>query len=569
MRKLLSPILFILISLLALPLAYSVNPIGLPQFSYDGSKGTASVTQIFESTKLKETGLVELQMYSGYAQAIIGNPTTCDPSKAYQKAVPYAFDQIGERLTITIRNENIPDGSYTPLLVHVDKCCSTGSCAAQQPFGWGYPLTSGKITFKRDAAAGTLCIQDVLQCPDGSSVGRDAGNNCNFRACPNDVDFQLSNLKIITSTDIFANTGIPLGVRFLKATKGSLGDVYALSIKNTGTANSGAQLEAYYVSKTNPFYSSISSFFSPVKLQSFAGQEGITQNPQTCKNEVGASYTLDSLAVQESKTLYIFVPYPAKDDKLAGNANYNPVGEYLLAVDAYDNCQSANIHDITGGTLNFEIDSGGNIKKDGSETSSLQQTHTYQKTIKREDVQKTTATDLLKSACSSSDVCEPASTCESMQSLIDNQYITETKAKSDISVQQRIIADTTGVTIGAVGAALIGTKAGLGLCTAFGAGTAGLGLPICLGVLASGGAILGGTIGDSFFKIFKNIDEAKLNAAGYCMPEDDGAAISLRGITTSIGKAVNDFFGTRKKVGDFVLGAIVIGFVIFLFLSRK
>ncbi len=37
---------------------------------------------------------------------------------------------------------------------------------------------------KTDNTNAVVCTQDAKLCPDGSSVGRDSYNNCEFKPCP-------------------------------------------------------------------------------------------------------------------------------------------------------------------------------------------------------------------------------------------------------------------------------------------------------------------------------------------------------------------------------------------------
>jgi hypothetical protein len=41
------------------------------------------------------------------------------------------------------------------------------------------------------------CTMDAKLCPDGSSVGRDPQNNCEFRACPGEVNGTSTEDEII------------------------------------------------------------------------------------------------------------------------------------------------------------------------------------------------------------------------------------------------------------------------------------------------------------------------------------------------------------------------------------
>lgn len=596
MGKLISPIIFILLSIIVLPFAYAINPIGLPQFSHETSKGTASVTLTFESTQLKENGLIELQMYQGFpAQAIFGNPTTCDPLKPYQKAVPYAFDQIGERLTITITNDNIPDGSYSPMLVHVDRCCSTGSCNAQQPFGWGYPLTSGNIIFKSQT---TFCTQVITKaCYPSTKQIQYFSNSCLPSGWTADISqcqqaastksFKLSNLK---KAGIF---DVPLSGQFqfltlnIGARKGNL---YYITITNTGGQAAGATLELYFVSKLNSFYNQIIGLQSQTyPLQTALGQQGITLNTiTTCKNDIGATYIIDPLAPGESKTFVVFVPVPSggskepalagqniPEDMLLGQSNYNPSGEYLLIADIFDNCQAANVYDSIGGTINFVV-SGGVTQYDQSggdvPTQFVCNPNTLQGCPKKIAIDKDklpslTDKDIVASQCISSSECSN-NNCVSMKKLVDDGFLTSTDAnKYSTSLKSTV----TGIALGTTGGVLA-CILGAGAAFTSAIFTGGLGavaaVPVAAGLCAGGGALVGGVAGYWTGEAVIAIKSNDLTKVGFCVDERQ-EKLTFEGVTTSIGKAVNEFFGTRNKVSDFVLGAIVIGFVLFLIFTKK
>jgi len=38
-----------------------------------------------------------------------------------------------------------------------------------------------------DTIGGVVCAQDAKLCPDGTSVGRDSYNNCEFEPCPSEI----------------------------------------------------------------------------------------------------------------------------------------------------------------------------------------------------------------------------------------------------------------------------------------------------------------------------------------------------------------------------------------------
>jgi len=40
---------------------------------------------------------------------------------------------------------------------------------------------------KTDDTSGVVCTKEAKLCPDGSSVGRDPHNNCEFEPCPSEI----------------------------------------------------------------------------------------------------------------------------------------------------------------------------------------------------------------------------------------------------------------------------------------------------------------------------------------------------------------------------------------------
>ena len=591
MGKLSSPIIFFILLIIGLPLAYSINPVGLPQFSKDEAKGTASVTLTIESTQLKETGLFELQMYQGFpAQAIFGNPTTCDPLKPYQKAVPYAFDQIGERLTISINNDNIPDGSYAPMLVHVDKCCSTGSCSARQPFGWGYPLTSSNIIFKRQT---TTCAQVLTKgCNPITKEIRDFPSSCltsefitDLSQCQQQAkSFKLSNLKKAGIFDVPASGQFQFFTLNLGSRKGKL---YYITVTNTG-AQSAATLELYYVSKLNSFYNKIVGAQSQVyPLQSSLGQEGLTLiSETTCRNDIGVIYSIDSLAQGTSKTFLVFVPMPSggskepqfigtnlPEDMLFGESNYNPNGEYLLVADIFDNCQTANIYDSIGGSINFVAPSGGagNIPPQSICNPATLEGCPKKLAIDKDKLSSMTDKDVVASQCISSSECSN-NNCVAMKKLVDDGFLTNADANKYSTILKSTI---TGANIGAVGGAILCITTSVAYAASV-AATGGASavispviVPTIIGLCAGGGALAGATAGYWTGEAISSIKSNDQTKVGFCVKAENEEEFTFKGVASSIGKGVNDFFGTRNKISDFVIGVIVIGFVLFLFFSSK
>jgi len=587
MKKLITILLFLF--LLALPIGSAVtldtSVYTLPKFVYDSTKGTASVTLALKSTQLKETGLLELQMSkSGFGlNAILGNIATCDSSKPYQKAQPYAFDQIGETLTITITNNEIPDGTYYPTLVHVTKCCSTGSCDALQPFGWGYPLTSATITFS--SGVGGVCALDTKQCPDGSLVGRDSGNNCEFKACPTtSINFKLSNIKRISGVkELPSGAGADSPLLYSSYVFGQ-GEIFSITVKNIGTQSSAPTLEAFFISKNNPFVTNKESNLCISPLQSVLGRAGIeTKQLSTCKGDKGAVYTLSSMNPNEEATFYIYVPYPRSQEQggspseytLAGNLNYNKEKQYFVDISLISGCDNPIFYDEIGGTLNYNINSQCTLgSSDANQT--IIDNSVRQKTIKKEDIKQTTSTDLLKSVCSTDDVCQSNAKCVPLSTLIEDGDITEDKTKQNIQEIYSKITKTTGIVGGTIGGAGVGVAlagaipsiCGVSLATGI------LAIPICLTATTLGGAYLGGSLSSSISKLFTDLGDNNLKSLGYCVPKEETTTGKFTDFIESIGKSLNDAFGgkAKTKLDDTTMGYIIlgiVGFFIMIAFTRK
>ena len=407
---------------------------------------------------------------------------------------------------------------------------------------------------------------------------------------------RMTNLKIINNLDAISG-----GIDEFLYGFGNAGEIFAVTIQNTGTEAIAPTIEAYFVSKDNPFARNREQNLCNIPLQSFLGVAGIDKlSLKTCKGEAGDTYKLSTLLPNElPKTFYIYVPYPrgaastgTVDQQLAGYPNYNKDGLYFLDVVLVDDCTNVNVLDEVGGTLGYAVSGGtrqcNNIISDyGTQQSGNQggnsvpqsdadktaiQPSARQITIARDKIAQTTATDLTKSACKESVMCVDDATCQSLQSLVEEEYISEQKAKSDVKEiknRLRVILDTAGATAGAVGGGLIGAKGGLAVCAAFGANTLGIGFPVCLGVLTLGGAVIGGTFSDTVFKLFDGYEKEDLKEIGYCVPKDDSSKKS--GIVDSIGKSINEAFGGKKKtnIDNFALGAFALGILAFLVIFKK
>lgn len=535
MGKLKSPIIFILLFFIVLPLAYSINPVGLPKFSYDASNGIASVTFTIESTLSSESGVFELQMSTSNLQSIFPNPTACDSVKPWQTAQPYQFTQIGEQKSIILVDNNIPDGTYYPLLVHVDTCCTTGSCKAQQPFGWGYPLSTS-ITFKR---------QSTTPPPTATPP----------------PTLKLSNLKRITNFDQFSALD-KTWIYLVNA------PVYAVTITNIGTQSAKGTVEAYYVSKeNNPFFTNklteLSNRNSLSPLQSVA----LIKGGETCKKDIGFSYDFGTLLAYESKTIYMQPTKPVSCDndpvkcKLDEKNNYNSNDEYLLIVNAIDDCTNGNSFDEIGGCINFGIC---DKISDSDAHNTPKDINARQSTVKREDVSKKTSQELQKSLCTDSVQCKSDAECQNLQSLKENNFLTNGEVEKRLEDHSQLISSG-----GAAGILTALSFAGK-LCPTT-IGVSGYGMPICLGLIALSGEILGNSLTSfKFSDLFNAIKSKDPTKEGYCVPKEETIDIGIfKDITSSVGKSVNNFFGTRNKITDFTLGIIVIGFLAYLFFFRN
>lgn len=112
-----------------------------------------------------EQGLVELQLQkaSGF-QSVVSAQTACDYRTPWNVHRTYTLAP-GQSATFDLTASNVPAGTYYPILVHVDQCCTDGvngfPCAAKSPWGWEYKLTPSPITFADpNANANDQCNTD-------------------------------------------------------------------------------------------------------------------------------------------------------------------------------------------------------------------------------------------------------------------------------------------------------------------------------------------------------------------------------------------------------------------------
>ena len=153
--------------------------------------------------------------------------------------------------------------------------------------------------------------------------------------------------------------------------------------------------------------------------------------------------------------------------------------------------------------------------------------------------------------------------------VLPGQTANVVRALSEIK-EIKTIVDTVGISAGAVGGGLVGAKSGLAVCAAFGVGTSGVGFPVCLGVLSLSGAIIGGTLSDTIFKLFEGYDKEDLKEVGYCVPKEGSSEFSLSGVVDSIGKSINSAFGGKQKtkIDNFAIGALALGTLAFLVIFK-
>lgn len=174
------------------------------------------------------------------------------------------------------------------------------------------------------------------------------------------------------------------------------------------------------------------------------------------------------------------------------------------------------------------------------------------KGINPNKVKSATTEDLIASSCTKTEQCESGSTCNSLKWYIDEGFLTEDDAETQIT-KARIAIDTAFAAAGGIGGAALGTVA----CTA---GVIGGVIPglVCFGVLGVSGLIIGGVTGDYVADLVGSIANKDINKFGYCTIEKTG----------------NFFDDELFKIGDFsvtglyfVLG--IVGLLVLLNLLPK
>ena len=200
-------------------------------------------------------------------------------------------------------------------------------------------------------------------------------------------------------------------------------------------------------------------------------------------------------------------------------------------------------------------------------------TEARQKTVTKNNIEILTSTELIKSSCSDSDMCESNAVCQSLDSLQEEGVITESRKKKDIQEIEKFI-DTAfvgaGATLSAVGGYIAGTTAITSggaviigsVCSTIGALTGGVGFPICLGVAAIGGGVAGGLLTKKVVSYFNDLTKKDTSSIGYCVPKEETTTkFSFTKFIESIGKGVNEVFGGKVKTH---IENTTMGYIVFL-----
>lgn len=80
-------------------------------------------------------GLLELAFYKSTFAVYQSPQSACSPDTPYNVHKQYSIGD-GESTKITLSAQGVPAGTYKAVLTHVNRCCTTGTCYALQPFGW-------------------------------------------------------------------------------------------------------------------------------------------------------------------------------------------------------------------------------------------------------------------------------------------------------------------------------------------------------------------------------------------------------------------------------------------------
>ena len=148
-------------------------------------------------------------------------------------------------------------------------------------------------------------------------------------------------------------------------------------------------------------------------------------------------------------------------------------------------------------------------------TDSVSTNLKVQKSIDPNKIRSTTSKDLLKSSCTTTDMCEEGSFCKTIDSLVEDGYLTKSEATQKLKTSQTILLSGAGGAAG-VGACVAAASA-LSISTA---GTAGIvAFPLC--------AVAGGSVGYALSSLLASIETGRGDKYGYCVPESGGTLDNL------------------------------------------
>ena len=476
----------------------------------------------------------------------------------------------------TCSNYGFSSGSLTcnSCIISTNSCSSVGcnpSCSS------GYTCQSGTCvpittcTSNWQPTAWTTCangqqtrtIVDLNGCPGqtytgGLTTSQSCSTGETNTSTSTSADFEIVDIRRISGwAENYINAGLLLG-------ESKDNEIMKVTIKNTGTITSGTQLEAYFVSVTNPFYNIIKS--SPRNcniLQSFYFQGILTESP-SCKGDSAVrSYSIGKISPGTQIDVFIAVPENELDPptSLAGYSNHNPDGKYLLVATAYNGCNGGSTiyyDQVARSVGEFNSPCGDLLTSTlipGTNTTTTFDSPEAKTTLTAEQLKTATDVQLIASQCSLNSECE-SENCESLKSLIDSGQISEAKADEFMTRTNAVI---TGSTIG-------GVTAGVG-CTAAVVLSSVVFTPVVGGVTAlvctAGGAALGGLIGYWTDKTVDALAERDTATFGYCMEDD---ASSFGSFISSIGHSINNQFGgpTKTKLDDATLGYTFFGLILII-----
>lgn len=174
---------------------------------------------------------------------------------------------------------------------------------------------------------------------DSSSV---QGYNLYKRNCADFVSGICSNGACSTE-DKFAKFEVsePTIRSIVEKTAQEPAQTFEITIKNVGTAKSGTNLEALYISKNSPKYSVFKGVAGSYVF-AFLNVEGVNER-KSCQYDKGETFvqsvTIDPIEPGSSKTIKLNPNFPSSDAKFSdGTANYASDGAYLLFVGTFNKC---------------------------------------------------------------------------------------------------------------------------------------------------------------------------------------------------------------------------------------